>query len=134
MRLCGKCRKPVRTDDPLTVVQVTTDNASTLTVEACSSCGAELLGLPVPDEPVYPAGRDYPFAVCGVCRRAMREGDDGTPLRLTAREADGLSVRPALYDACADCVAFFRPAIYARLDADGLTLPPYESFGGHWLV
>ncbi len=109
MRLCGVCKKPPRHDDSLTHLQVNSLDAAngpgqaflvsalgvsegTTAALACRECAGAANGEPWSD-PIYPPGCKMPpdpnskdpsslLPICGLCRRALREGDTPRSMRL----------------------------------------------------
>lgn len=142
--ICGACRQYTREDDSL----VTYHSTSIGIVQACLDCGAEFTGSAVASAtsgvaPVtYPVGSKIPdigdglarrkIRVCGICRRALRWNDDGGYLRLAFDDVWGVSAdgvyerlgpQEGAYAACSECVAAWRPVIFARLIREGILKP-----------
>ncbi|MES2342317.1 MAG: hypothetical protein V4597_11610 [Pseudomonadota bacterium] len=136
MRRCCLCDLAPRRDDPMRMVQYPGSDGGTVTATACTPCAARVLGLPPVAAQVHPPGRNLPFVVCGLCRLAARDDDQGTqairlhPDDLAAVRGMVHPVRPeapGCYAACRECVNWWRPVIEARLRTSGV-LGDYEPF------
>jgi hypothetical protein len=53
--------------------------------------------------------------MCGICRRAPREDDPMSCLRLHSDDVKGLKLAPGLYQACVECIEQFTPVMRARM-------------------
>lgn len=134
MRRCAGCHQVPRRDDPMDTVLV----EGVGIFQACRGCAASSRGEPEPEPVRYPVedtppGPGWPFAVCGVCRLALRDDDRPQVMRLHPADVEGLEVEPGCYSACRDCVDFFAPAIHARLVAAGHRLELHD-IQGDWLL
>lgn len=139
MRQCGICRRSPRQDDRLDCHHFTAEDGAPSSAAACRECIAATRGLgwgdpryPVEDCPTL----GLPFVVCGVCRLACREGDTGEAMRLAPSDVADTDILPGCYLACRDCVARFRPVIWARLRATGVLGPLSNPsiVAGNWLL
>lgn len=162
MQTCGVCRRALRADENLRLVQTDAESAEpavsafmvscwgdipggTITAMACPRCRATFDGADPPEPKTYPRGRPVPckpgsdgdIDICGVCRRAMFLDDRSRGMRLQPEDvADCLELDPGLYPACRECIARFRPRICERLKATGV-VGPYtepETLGGDMLM
>jgi hypothetical protein len=117
VRRCGRCNQVARRDDPLQTAQWEGAMGGTATAAVCRSCECEIRGQSPPAVPLYAQGGDWPFRVCGICRKAMLDDDDGQPMRIASEDAEaaGTSARPGCYMSCCECIALFRPHIARRL-------------------
>lgn len=87
----------------------------TVTAACCRACCGQ-------DDPVIPVGAHVqaPVLVCGICRLALRDDDDGECMRIAPEDVEAIygspdAVQPGAYFSCEDCVRTFRPAIAKRL-------------------
>lgn len=68
--------------------------------------------------------------ICGVCRRAPREGEELRPIRLTAQEdmdARGVAVTElGLYAACEECVSDHRQRLGGRTGVHPDQIPAWD--------
>ena len=126
-RSCGKCRRVLRWDESLAWTFV----AGTGAFLACPDCSAEAEGAERPPHQTYPWGAHLPqkptggnIDVCGVCRRAMYEGELPQRLRIRAEMLrEGETIEPGGYASCRECREAWRPRVYEWLvtyDADRL--------------
>lgn len=129
MRTCGRCGGVPRRDDPLQVVQWDCETGGTSTAAVCVSCEALVRGEAPPAALTYPVGCNARYPVCGVCRLALRDDDDGQAMRLheTDITAAGSTIKPGCYMSCRDCVERFRHLIADRIGR------PVEATEGQWL-
>ncbi len=153
VRYCGACHLPPRTDDRLQLVQWTEEEGGpTMTAYVCRDCEYRLRGQEAPPPERYPAGGWTPkredgvthVLICGVCRLALRDGDQGQAIRLHPDDIGSLGIKPGCYSACRECVDYFRPHIHWRLTGhpeqaglapdQGHMVPALAVFGADWLL
>jgi len=140
-RLCGMCRRVLRWDEALERLCVDEVGAFL----ACPDCVAGHSDAPRPPHPTYPHGARVPqkpgggdIDICGVCRRAMYEGESPQGLRIREEMlTDGETLEPGGYAACRECREAWRPRVYQWLvtyDADRLPAGfDVRSCTGGWL-
>lgn len=118
MRTCPCCDGPIRYDEALSSLE-TPDGVT----PACPACHARQQGHEPPPAQTYPVGSRIPrhpqgdgdLPICGLCRRALYEGDRAVPIRLAEEEID----EPGVYRVCRECFAEYQPMICARLKRTG---------------
>jgi hypothetical protein len=131
------------------IVQWTENPAlGTITAYVCRDCEHIIRGQEPPPPEQWHTGVAWPFYVCGICRLALRDDDEGQPIRLHADDVAGTGIQPGAYSACKDCVAHFAVVIHWRLAGefmgkrlagepaphDERKVPALAVFGGDWLL
>lgn len=123
MRSCGACGGRLRADESLSSVWLHTGCGGAGMYSACPRCVANALGQPEPRARTYPQAevgspRGLPFGVCGVCRRALHDGERPRSIRLEA--SDDAGVGPGAYHCCSECWDRLAPVVTARWVREGV--------------
>lgn len=125
---CIRCQTVLFQDEGFELVQVINEG----TWSVCPRCAASMVGEPPPARKVYTQFKKNPppgISICGVCRMALRHGEDVFKfIRLAHEDVEGTDVKPGGYTVCEACKAHWAPIIYARLQAAHTPgLPPLLS-------
>lgn len=109
---CALCQLAPREDDPTATTWVEGQGM----VAVCTPClygGAAIDNTYPPGVPVPRVG-DRDVRICACCRRALRQGEEHTPFRLTAEDVQGTRTPHGVLHGCQECLERWRPAIARR--------------------
>lgn len=71
--------------------------------------------------------------VCAICKLGVREGQPQKAVRVPPNVERNDLEPNGVYSACPDCIEALKPAICAKLAADGYSFTP-ETLPGNFLV